>query len=111
MEQASEQELATAAALADKTGMYACPHTAVALAVLCKLRQQNIIRPGSRVVVISTAHGLKFSGFKSGYHQGSLPLVTGDHANPPLELPATAAAVRAALDKRLAAQPAGSARV
>ena len=34
VEQASEQELATAAALADKTGMYACPHTAVALAVL-----------------------------------------------------------------------------
>lgn len=111
VEQASEQELATAAALADKTGMYACPHTAVALAALCKLRQNNTIPPGARVVVISTAHGLKFSGFKSGYHEGSLPLVTSDHANPPLQLPATAAAVRAALDSRLPSLPAARARV
>lgn len=111
VEQASEQELATAAALADKTGMYACPHTAVALAALCKLRQNNTIQPGARVVVISTAHGLKFSGFKSGYHAGSLPLVTSDHANPPLQLPATAAAVRAVLDSRLPGLPAASARV
>ena len=34
VEQASEEELANAAALADKTGMFACPHTGVALAGL-----------------------------------------------------------------------------
>jgi threonine synthase len=83
----------------------------VALAALCKLRQNNTIQPGARVVVISTAHGLKFSGFKSGYHEGGLPLVNSDHANPPLQLPANAAAVRAALDSRLASPPAARPRV
>ena len=37
VEQASEQELADAAADADRTGMFNCPHTGVALAVLKKL--------------------------------------------------------------------------
>ena len=37
VEQASEQELADAAAEADRTGMFNCPHTGVALAVLKKL--------------------------------------------------------------------------
>jgi threonine synthase len=32
---------------------------------------QGIIEPGQRVVVISTAHGLKFSEFKVSYHEGS----------------------------------------
>ena len=39
VEQASEEELCDAAALADRTGMYTCPHTAVALAALIKLEQ------------------------------------------------------------------------
>jgi len=34
VEQAGEAELADAAALGDKTGMFNCPHTGVALAVL-----------------------------------------------------------------------------
>ena len=37
VEQASESELAEAAARADRTGMFNCPHTAVALAALEKL--------------------------------------------------------------------------
>ncbi|HIQ04541.1 MAG TPA: threonine synthase, partial [Anaerolineae bacterium] len=37
VEQATEHELANAAARADLTGMYTCPHTGVALAVLFKL--------------------------------------------------------------------------
>ena len=41
VEQASEEELADAAARADRTGMYTCPHTAVALAVLEKLVAQR----------------------------------------------------------------------
>ena len=76
VEQASEDELAEAAALADRAGLYACPHTGVALAVAGKLARQGVIGPGQRVVVISTAHGLKFTGFKTGYHEGSLPDVT-----------------------------------
>ena len=37
VEQASEDELANAAARADRTGLFNCPHTGVALAVLEKL--------------------------------------------------------------------------
>ena len=43
VEQASEEELADAAARADRTGMYTCPHTAVALAVLEKLVARGVI--------------------------------------------------------------------
>jgi threonine synthase len=50
------------------------------------------------VVVISTAHGLKFNEFKVGYHEGTLPDVSARHRNPPVELPADPAAVRRALD-------------
>jgi threonine synthase len=72
VEQANEDELANAAVLADQTGLYACPHTGVALAALMKLRQNNIIKEKDRVVVISTAHGLKFSRFKVDYHTQDL---------------------------------------
>ena len=37
-----------------------------------KLAAQGVIEAGQRVVVISTAHGLKFSEFKVGYHEGTL---------------------------------------
>ena len=69
VEQASEAELAEAAARADRTGMYNCPHTGVALAVLIKLRERGLIDASDRVVVISTANGLKFTDFKLGYHE------------------------------------------
>ena len=95
--QATEDELANAAVLADQTGLYACPHTGVALAALMKLRQKNVIRESERVVVISTAHGLKFSRFKVDYHSQMLADVVERYANPPLELPAEYEAVRAAI--------------
>ena len=66
VEQATETELADAAARADRTGMYNCPHTGVALAVLIKLRQSGQITGTERAVVISTANGLKFTDFKLG---------------------------------------------
>ncbi len=99
VEQATEDELANAAALADRTGLYTCPQTGVALAVLFKLLKRGEIRPDQRVIVISTAHGLKFTRFKVGYHEGTLEGVTARHANPPLELPADGDAVRRALDR------------
>jgi threonine synthase len=98
VEQASEDELADAAALADRAGLYACPHTGVALAVATKLARRGVIQAGQRVVVISTAHGLKFSEFKVGYHEGTLQDVIGRHRNPPVELPADVAAVRGAIE-------------
>ena len=72
VEQASEDELADAAARADRTGLFTCPHTGVALAALFKLMDRKVIEPGSKVVVISTAHGLKFPNFKIDYHADEL---------------------------------------
>jgi threonine synthase len=104
VEQASEDELADAAALADRAGLYACPHTGVALAAAAKLRRRGTIRPGDRVVVISTAHGLKFTDFKIGYHQGTLPDVVARYGNPIVNLPADPDAVRAELGHWLESQ-------
>jgi threonine synthase len=103
VEEASEDELADAAARADRAGLYCCPQTGVALAALDKLRRKGVIQPDHRVVVISTAHGLKFTAFKEGYHAGGLAGVSSRHANPPLELPADPAVVRQAIERRAAA--------
>ncbi|MGC9398408.1 MAG: threonine synthase [Anaerolineae bacterium] len=102
--QATEDALANAAARADRVGLYTCPQTGVALAALEDLVARGDIAPDDRVVVISTAHGLKFTGFKVGYHEGTLDGVTARHANPPLALPADLDAVRRALDRRLASR-------
>jgi len=101
VEQASEDELADAAARGDRAGLYTCPQTGVALAVLFKLVERGEIGADQRVVVISTAHGLKFTSFKVGYHEGTLPAVEPRYANPPLELPADVKAVRAAIEERI----------
>ena len=87
VEQATEAELANASAAADLTGMFNCPHTGVALAVLTKLVARGDVRRSDRVVVISTANGLKFTDFKLRYHQGDLEGVASTHARRPIELP------------------------
>ena len=86
VEQASEAELADAVARADRTGMFNCPHTGVALACLEKLVANKTIGPRDRVVVISTAHGLKFTEFKTRYHEERLGFPS-TYANRPVELP------------------------
>jgi len=102
VEQASEAELADAAARADRTGMFNCPHTGVALAALEKLRSRGDIGAKERVVVISTASGLKFADFKTKYHEGSLPGVPAPrHANPPVALPSDYGKVRDAVRRAL----------
>jgi threonine synthase len=98
VEQATEAELANAAARADRTGMFNCPHTGVALAVLLKLVERGDIRGTDRVVAISTANGLKFSEFKQRYHEETLPLPSR-HANRPVSLANDYDAVRKALDR------------
>jgi threonine synthase len=100
VEQASEEELADAAALADRTGMFTCPHTGVALAVLIKLLKTGKIERGHRVVVISTAHGLKFVEMKVKYHQRELDFPSR-YANQPIELPPRLDAVKGALQAAL----------
>jgi len=101
VEQATENELAAAAAEADLTGMFTCPHTGVALAVLKKLIDRGLIKSSDRTVVISTAHGLKFTDFKVKYHESTLEGVTSQHANPAVHLPADSDAVKAEIEKRL----------
>lgn len=101
VEQATEDELADTAARADATGMYNCPHTAVALAAVEKMVRAKTIAPDERVVVVSTAHGLKFTEFKRAYHAGALEGVTSRQANRPIELPADVDAVRRAIDARM----------
>ncbi|MCL4858647.1 MAG: threonine synthase [Caldilineaceae bacterium] len=101
VEQASEDELANAAAMADLTGMYTCPHTGVALATLFKLVERGEIKASDRVVIISTAHGLKFTSFKVGYHEDKLAEVESRFANPPVYLPADAKVVKETIARRL----------
>ncbi len=101
VEQATEHELANAAALADLTGMYTCPHTGVALAVLFKLIERGEVKASDRVVVLSTAHGLKFTDFKVGYHESNLAEVESQYANPPVYLPANANVVKEAIARKL----------
>jgi threonine synthase len=101
VEQATEEELADAAALGDRTGMFNDPHTGVALAVLIKLLKAGKIDKAEQVVVISTAHGLKFVEMKVKYHQREMEFPCR-YANQPIELPARLDAVKDALNKALA---------
>jgi threonine synthase len=105
VEQASEDELANACARADMTGLFTCPHTGVALSALIKLSERKIIKPDEKVVVISTAHGLKFPDFKVRYHEDNLSShgVTAQCRNEPIEVDAdyekVKTAILTALDK------------
>jgi len=85
VEQADESELANATARADLTGMFNCPHTGVALACLEKLVADGTIGRSDRIIVVSTAHGLKFTDFKARYHQKKLDF-DAPYANVPVEL-------------------------
>ena len=102
VEQATEGELAQAAALADRTGLFSCPQTGVALAALIKLAERGTIKPDERVIVISTASGLKFVDFKVDYHADKLPGVEPQLANRPVELPGDYDAVARALSSIVA---------
>lgn len=93
VEQASEEEIMDTAARADRTGMFNCPHTGVALAALEKLRRKQVIGADDRVVVVSTAHGLKFTESKVMYHEKKLPNCTSRYANDVIRTPAKVGSV------------------
>jgi threonine synthase len=94
VEQASESELVEACAEADRTGLFNCPHTGVALAALKKLIARKLVKSSDRVVVLSTAHGLKFVDFKVDYHRMQLEDIVPESPNPPIELAADYETVR-----------------
>lgn len=99
--QASENELAEAAALADRHGLYLCPQTAAALAGVRKARAEGRIGAGERVVLVSTAHGLKFTEFKVSYHEGRLADAECLQRNEPIHVEGSFDAVKRALEQRL----------
>jgi threonine synthase len=98
VESVTESELADASARVDRYGLFTCPHTGVALGAVEKLAARGEIKKSDRVVVISTASGLKFADFKVGYHEGKLAEVSAPkYRNVPVELPEDYGAVREAL--------------
>ena len=101
VDQASEDELADAAARADRTGLFNCPHTGVALAVLIKMIERKQIAKSDRVIVISTANGLKFPDFKVDYHNVTPNTPPPQYLNSPIELEANFDNVLRQIDKHL----------
>ena len=101
VEQATEAEIAEACANADRTGLFNCPHTGVALAALSKLVSRGTIGKSERVVVLSTAHGLKFADFKVGYHRMELEGIVSERPNPPIELEASYSTVRDRMQREI----------
>nr|AHA84220.1 threonine synthase [Phaseolus vulgaris] len=88
VEEATEEELMDVMAQADSTGMFICPHTGVALTALFKLRNSGVIKATDRTVVVSTAHGLKFTQSKIDYHSKEIKDMACRHANPPMQVKA-----------------------
>jgi threonine synthase len=103
VEQAGEAELADAACSADRFGFFNDPQTGVALAAHTKLVKSGQIPRSSRIVVISTAHGLKFADFKMRFHQGGIPGADPSLRNLPVSVPNDIGAIRTAMDGRLPA--------
>jgi threonine synthase len=86
VEEATEEEIMNVCAQADRCGMFTCPHTGVALTALQKLRDRGVIGPNDRTVVVSTAHGLKFTQSKVEYHSSELADISSRFANPPIQV-------------------------
>tara|TARA_B100000749_G_C18398427_1_gene453558 strand:- start:472 stop:1182 length:711 start_codon:yes stop_codon:yes gene_type:complete len=82
----TESELAEAAAKADRTGLYCCPQTGVAIASLIKLLDSGTIQSNEKVIVLSTANGLKFTDFKSSYHERRIEGINIELDNSPIEI-------------------------
>ncbi|GJT50655.1 hypothetical protein Tco_0884632 [Tanacetum coccineum] len=101
VEEATEEELMDAMAQADSTGMFICPHTGVALTALHKLRKSGVISPTERTVVVSTAHGLKFTQSKIDYHSKVIPDMACSLANLPVNVKADFGSVMDVLKKYL----------
>ena len=98
VESVTEAELADASAHADRSGLFTCPHTGVALAALGKLAARGEVTKDQRAVVVSTASGLKFADFMIGYHEGTLAEAPAPKfRNTPIELPESYDAIRDAL--------------
>jgi len=104
VEQVTEAELANAASLVDRFGFFNDPQTGVALAATAKLIRSGTISKVSNVVVISTAHGLKFVDFKLSFHRKELAGTSAALSNLPIEVPSNADAIRSIIDDKIPAR-------
>jgi threonine synthase len=66
---------------------------------LFKLVERGEVGASDRVIVLSTAHGLKFTDFKIGYHEEKLGEVSPVYANPPIEMEADLVQVSSVIDR------------
>ncbi|MBF0273729.1 MAG: threonine synthase [Nitrospinae bacterium] len=89
VEQASESELANEVGIANKYGLLCCPHTGVALAALSKLNKKGLFKKNDKIVVVSTANGLKFTDFLLNYHEKTIEGVDSLQSNLPIEMEAS----------------------
>jgi threonine synthase len=96
VESVSETELTQMARRADESGLFVCPHTAVALGAVEKQRRAGTIAAGASVVVVATAHGLKFTEFKVATAADRVAGVKLGASRQPREVPDNYDAVRAA---------------
>ena len=97
VEQVSDQEIMDAKAKLDASGIGAEPASCATLAGVRKLVLSGTIAPGESVCGILTGHLLKDPEAVVGYHRGTLPGIRAARANPPVSVPATLAAVVAAM--------------
>lgn len=72
MQVAEERDLNEAVSICGKDGYFVCPQTGIALAGVRNARRQGWISRGSRVVVVSTATGLKFTDSAAANLQGNI---------------------------------------
>ena len=61
------------------------------------VKERNLFKPSDKIVIISTAHGLKFVDFKIGYHKDQLEGLNPSFSNRPIELPYDFDAVKDAI--------------
>jgi threonine synthase len=107
VEEVTEAELANAAGLGDRFGFFNDPQTGVALAATAKLIRSGKIPKVSKVVVISTAHGLKFVDFKLRFHRRELAGTPAALTNLPIEVSSNSDAIRAVIDGKIPARVRG----
>jgi threonine synthase len=72
MQIASEADLNEAVSICGRDGYFVCPQTGIALTGVRNARILGWIRPGSKVVVVSTATGLKFTDSAAAKLQGNI---------------------------------------
>ncbi len=101
VEQVSEKQLANSAAIGDFHGFFNCPQTGVALGAFINLIEKKIISKKEKIVIISTAHGLKFSEFKINYHTNNTKSFKPKFANEIIKLPKDLDLIKKTLKKKL----------